>query len=91
MIKVTLTADSPMVQMFGMMTANPAMLGPDAELIKYGATSAILKKEGTRRSLQIPIAGKHLCEVKWPNEDEDALLAMFDQASVTKLTLALDG
>lgn len=89
-ISVTLTADSPMVQMIAMMTSNPAMLGQDAELIKYGPTNAILKKDGQRRSLQILIAGKHLCDVTWPNEDEDALLAMFDQAAVTKLTRALE-
>ncbi|MEM7307610.1 MAG: hypothetical protein AAF682_13110 [Planctomycetota bacterium] len=85
-IQVTVTADSPMLQMFQMWIANPAMLPAGSELIKYGPHNAVLKKEqnGRRLNLQIVVGGS-LAEVRWPNGDEDALFAMWDQAAVDKL------
>lgn len=88
-IEVTVTADSPLVGMFNMWIANPAMVGEGAEVVKYGPYNALLKKEGQRRNLQILIEGSNVCEVRWPNEDEDALFAMFDQQAVNTLARAL--
>ncbi len=90
-INVTVTADSPLLQMFRMWVANPAMLPAGSELIKYGAHNAVLKKEqgGQKRNLQILI-GNSLVDVNWPNADEDALLAMWNQAAVDKLDRTLN-
>lgn len=87
-IDVTVTADSPLIQMFKMWAANPEMLGADAELVKYGEHSAVLRKEGSRWSLQILI-GDDLCEAKANGKDDEFLLKMFDQAAVDKLAGAL--
>ncbi len=79
----TVTADSPMIQMFGMWVKNPALLGEGAELVKYGEYDALLKKEGDRWSLQIVI-GSSLVEAKGQVSDE-FLLRMFDQKVVDRL------
>lgn len=90
-IQVTVTADSPLVQMLGMVINNPAMLPKGSELIKYGAHSALLEQKsgGKSRGLQILIHGKDLVDVQFPSDDEDALFAMFDQAAVDRLAQAL--
>ena len=89
-IEVTVTVDSPMLQMFQMWITNPAMLPPGSELIKYGAHDAVLKQEsnGKSRSLQIVLDG-NLVDVQWPTADEDALFAMFDQKSIDALAAVL--
>ena len=88
-INVNVQADSPLVQMFGMWVANPQMLGPDAELIKYeGDVNAVLKKEGKRWSLQM-LVGTSLVEAKGEISD-DALLKMFDQVAVDRLRKVLE-
>lgn len=87
-VEVTVTADSPLIQMFKMWAANPAMLGPDAELIKYGEHTAVLRKEGNRWTLQILI-GDDLCEAKATGKDDEFLLKMFDQKAVDQLSGAL--
>jgi hypothetical protein len=85
-ITVQMTTDSPMVQMFDMWIQNPAMLGEGAELIKYGAHHAVLRKQnGGRLQLQILLLGEHLCDVTANGLDEDGLFGMFDQAAVDKL------
>ena len=88
-IEISLMADSPMVQMINMAIANPAMLGENGELIEYEAHRAILKTERSGLSLQILIHKKHLCDVKVRGMDDDALFAMFDQATVDKLAAVL--
>jgi hypothetical protein len=89
-LKVSLTLDSPLVQMFNMWVANPAMLEKGAELIKYGDHNAVLKTGDNRLELQILIDGAHLCEVRARGGvDEDALFAVFDQAAVDRLAAAL--
>jgi hypothetical protein len=89
-IEVTVTVDSPMLQMFQMWITNPAMLPKGSELIKYGSHNAILQQEsgGKTRSLQLLIDGS-MVEVRWPSADEDALFAMFDQKAVDALAAAL--
>ena len=88
-LDVTVTADSPMISMVSMMFDNPALIGPDAELIKYEQCNAILKKNGQRWNLQILI-GSALIEANFGKEDDEFALKMFDQAAVTKLTKALE-
>jgi len=83
------TADSPMIQMFGMWVKNPAMLGEGAELVKYGEYDAVLRKESDRRSLQIVI-GTSMVEAKGRVSDE-FLLRMFDQKVVDRLAVVLGG
>jgi hypothetical protein len=89
-IDVTITVDSPMLQMFKMWITNPAMLPKGSELVKYGPHNAILQQEGggKTRSLQLLIDA-NMMEVKWPSADEDALFAMFDQKAVDALAAVL--
>jgi len=87
-VTVQVTADSPMLQMFSMVLANPAMLGEDQELIKYGDHKALLKQEGQRWTLQIVIDNS-MVEVKG-NVSDDFLLRMFDQKAVDRLAAVLN-
>jgi hypothetical protein len=87
-LDVTVTADSPLVQMFQMWAQNPALLGPDAELVKYGPHSAVLKKEGALWTMQLLLA-KDLCELRLSGADDEFLLAFFDQKAVDALAAAL--
>lgn len=89
-VQVTLTADSPLVQMFGMWVNNPAMLGPDAERIKYEGYDAILRKEGNGWSLQMVI-GSSFLEAKAQGVDDEFLLKMFPQARIDALAKVLLG
>jgi len=82
-ITTTIQADSPLIQMFSMWVANPTMLGPDAELVKYGDINAVLRNDGGRWSLQILI-GTSIVEVEGADDDE-FLLRLFDQAAVDAL------
>ncbi len=88
-VSVTVTADSPLVQMFTMWVANPALLGPGAELIEYGAHKGVLKNEGGGFDLQILVSGVHICQVRAQGIDETGLFAMFDQAFVDRLAKVL--
>ncbi len=88
-VNISLMSDSPMVQMFNMWAANPAMLGEGAELIEYEAHRAVLKKESSGLNLSILIHKKHMCEIKVRGMEEDALFAMFDQSVVDKLAMVL--
>jgi hypothetical protein len=87
-IDVTLTADSPLGQMFQMWVTNPAALGADAELIKYEAYSGVLRKQGNGWNLQILI-GSDLCEVVVQDRDDEFLLGWVNQAAVDALATAL--
>lgn len=87
-VQMTVTADSPLVQMFSMWITNPAMLGEGAELIKYGQYNAVLKPEGSGWSLTLLIAHS-LCEVKTRTESDEFLLKVLDQAAVDRLAKAI--
>ena len=62
-LEVTVTADSPLIQMFQTWVTNPALLGVDGELIRYEEHHAVLRTEGPAHSLQIPI-GNALLEAR---------------------------
>lgn len=88
---VTVTADSPMVSMLGMMFGNPAMLDANSEMIEYEAHKAILKKERNRLNLQILISGKHVVDATLSGEpSEDVLFGFFDQKVVDALAAAMN-
>ena len=86
-IAVEVMANSPMVQMMGMMFANPAMIAGDGgELVKYGQHKAILKKEGdSGLELQILMYDAHLIKATAHGVSADDLLKIFDQAFVDRL------
>ena len=87
----TLTADSPMVQMMSMMFGNAAMLPKGTELIEYEAHKGLLKKQGDDRwELTIMIAEKHIVQVNARGLSDDALFAVWDQATVDRLAKALE-
>lgn len=88
-IQLTVTADSPLAQMFGMWVANPQMLGPDAELVKYGAHNAVLRKDGNRWNLQVLLNGKHVVDVGVDGRDDEFLLKFLNQAAVDSLSTVL--
>ena len=83
-INVTVTADSPWIQMYQMILQNPAMLQPGQELIKYTQCSAVLETQGTSNTLRFMIDSS-MVEANFRDESEDFVLKMFDQAAVTKL------
>lgn len=87
-IRVSITADNPMVQALGMLFSNPAMREAGTEVVKYGPHNALLKKQGDSWNLQILI-GQDLCEVNVDGRKDDFLLAMFNQAAVDKIAAAL--
>lgn len=87
-VHVTVTADSPMLQMFQMIVQNPAMLQPNQELIKYNECSAVLETEDQQVTLRFLIQDT-LVEGDFQGADDDFALAMFNQAAVTKLFAAI--
>jgi hypothetical protein len=89
-IRVTVTADSPMMGFAKMMFENPAMLGPEAELVKYEQCKAILKKEGNTWGLQLVIDNT-LIDASFGAESDEFALKMFDQAAVTALQSVISG
>ena len=88
-INVSVTADSPLVQMFSMWVTNPAMLEEGAELIKYGKHNAVLKKGGGNRwEIQLLI-DKTMVDVKSSGISDDDLLKFFNQEAVDALEKVL--
>ncbi len=86
----TVTTDSPMIQMFGMMLQNPAMLKQQGgELIEYDQTQAILKNQDGNLNLQMILGADTLLEVKANGLEEDGLFALASQSNLDKLTAAL--
>ena len=87
-IKVTVTADSPMIGMFKMLLSNPAMIGENQELIKYGEIMAVLETNGKRKNLKIVIDNS-MVEAAFRGHDDDFIFGMWDQAAVDALAAAL--
>lgn len=91
-LRVTISADSPMVQMVTMGLSNPALLDKDTELIEYeNDHKALLKRVngGQARDFTLVVAGKHLVQVDFGSSDEDQLLAMWSQGAVDAIAAAL--
>lgn len=89
-MKVTVLADSPMAQMFTLMTTNPALLDKNAELVKYGAHSAVLRTrtKGASFELQILIVDD-LVTVDLTGADDQFLFRLWNQTAVDALAAAL--
>lgn len=87
-VRVTVTADSPMFQMFKMILQNPAMLQPNQELVKYSECTAVLETDDQRVSLRL-LMEESLVEAEFQGYDADAALKVFDQAAVTRLYAAI--
>lgn len=83
-VRITVTADSPMLQMFQMIVQNPAMLQKNQELIKYSECSAILESEGRQVTLRF-LLNETLVEGEFEGFDSDSALKIFDQAAVSRL------
>lgn len=87
-VRITVTADSPMLQMFRMIVQNPAMLQKNQELVKYAECQAVLETEARRVTLRFML-GESLVEGEFQGYDADGALVVFDQAAVTKLNAAI--
>jgi len=87
-IRVTVTADSPMLQMFKMILQNPAMLQPNQELVKYSECSAVLETQGQDVTLRFMLQDS-LVEGYFNGVDGDFALKMFDQKAVSALNAAI--
>ncbi len=87
-ITVTVTADSPLIGMFKMMINNPAMIGENQELIKYGDILAILETSGKRKTLKILI-GNSMVDAAFPNHSDDFIFGMWNQAAVDAASAAI--
>ncbi len=87
-IRVTVTADSPVIAMFNAMFSNPALLGKNQERIKYGDIMAVLETSGERKTLKIVIDNT-LVEAKFPQQNDELIFAMWDQKAVDRLQEAL--
>ncbi len=77
----TVTSKSPLIQMMRMVINNPAMLGDNQELIKYGEILAILETQGKRKTLKIMIDDS-LIETAYPDQSEEFIFGMWDQDAV---------
>lgn len=87
-VRITVTADSPMLQMFRMVIQNPAMLQKNQELVKYAECQAVLETEGQRVTLRFML-GESMVEAEFQGYDADGALVVMDQPAVTKLNAAI--
>ena len=80
-INCTVTADSPFVQMFNMLLSNPAMVGENQEIIKYGDVMALLETQGKRKTLKILIDNT-LIDTVFPDHSDEFIFGMWNQEAV---------
>jgi len=74
--------------MFNTMFGNPALLGKNQELIKYGDIMAVLETKGERQTLKIVIDNT-LAESLFRKQNDEFIFAMWDQKAVDRLKEAL--
>jgi hypothetical protein len=86
-LQVEVIANSPMIQMLGVMFNNPTLVeAQGGEIVKYGVHKAILTKSGDEgQELQILMHDAHLIKVNSQGIDADDLLKIFDQAFIDRL------
>ena len=86
-LQVEVMANSPMIQMLGVMFNNPTLVeAQGGEIVKYGVHKAILTKSGDEgQELQILMHDAHLIKVNSKGIDADDLLKIFDQAFIDRL------
>lgn len=87
---VTVMANSPLARMFTMWVANPAMLGKDAELVKYGQHNAVLRTrtKGSSYEMQILVLDD-VIQIDLNGASDDFLLKVWSQNAVDALAGAL--
>ena len=83
-VSMTVTADSPMLQMYRMVLQNPAMLQPNQEIVKYAECQAVLETEGRQVVLRFLLEDT-MVEADFQGYDADGALGVFSQTAVTKL------
>lgn len=83
-LRITVTADSPMLAMFRMVLDNPAMLQKNQELVKYTEGNALLETQGTQVTLRI-LFGETMVEAEFDQADADHALAVMTQQVVTAI------
>jgi hypothetical protein len=88
-ISVTVTVDSPLVQVMGMMISNPEMLEKGSELIKYGTYKGVLKDEGSGAYQLQVMLDKTMVQVESNGITDEALLKFMDQKAIDALLEAL--
>lgn len=79
-MQVTVTADSPMLGMFGAMFANPAMMGAMGTVHRMGR-ERVLEQNG---ELTMVLAGRILIQMK--DGEVDRMLAMFEEMDLAGLS-----
>lgn len=89
-ISISAMIESPMMQMMSMMIQNPAALGKDAELIKYGEHSAVLQKNGDKRFELSVVIGKTILKADCNGVTDDELLKLMSQAAIDRFEAALN-
>ncbi len=88
-LNVKTTIDSPMIQMMSMMITNPALLGDDGEVIKYGKHSGVLQKKGTQGYELSILIGDDIVQADANGLSDEALLKIMSQAVVDGFEAAL--
>ncbi|MEM6675502.1 MAG: hypothetical protein AAF726_21815 [Planctomycetota bacterium] len=88
-LEVKAMVDSPMVQMMAMQLSNPAMLGDDAELIKYGQHRALLRKNSGNRYELMILVDDDIIQANSRSMSDDELLGVMSQSVVDGLAAAM--
>lgn len=87
-LRLTVTADSPMLAMFRMVLDNPAMLQKNQELVKYTEGNALVETQGDTVTLRI-LFGDTMVEGEFQGADADHALSVMTQQAVTALHQAI--
>jgi len=88
-LNLTATMGSPLAQMFAPQLANPALLGDDAEIIKYGDDKAILRKSGDDRWELTVLLGENIVQANARKMSDDALLKVMSQSTIDAMKAAM--
>lgn len=88
-LSLTATMDSPMVQMMAPMMANPAFLGDDAEIIKYGDKKALLQKNSDTSWELTIVLDTDVVQASAKGMSDDELLAIMSQKTVDAFASAM--
>ncbi len=95
-VEIDIIADSPMIQMMGMMFSNPMMIQSDPNMssFRHGSTRGIMKHKSNSRDWEasLMLAGRILVQVKGSRlKDDSAIRAYLDALDLKKITEAFTG
>lgn len=88
-LDLTATMGSPLAAMFAPQLSNPALLGDDAEVIKYGDDRALLKKSGDDRWELTVLLGENIVQANARKMSDDALLKVMSQSAIDAMKAAM--